>query len=840
VKLVLKDFQERAVDGLLRQLQLARSEVDVAGQPQSLALSSPTGSGKTVIMTALVEYLIEGTDSEVGDPNATFLWITDQPELNEQTRNKMTEYSSRLWMGGLEVVDSGFDQETFDPSKIYFLNTQKLGKEKNLITHGDGRSFTLWETIANTVRARPSSFYVILDEAHRGMRESGGSGSQAESIVQKFIKGSGGEIPPIPLVVGMSATPERFQKLVAGTGRTTRSYDVSPEDVRESGLLKQTITLWHPTESQPGDMTMLRQAASDLRMFSEEWKTYCKEEDEPVVRPILLVQVEDGSARRLSKTPIAQAIDAINDAIGPFDSRAFAHAFEEHSVVSVDGHDLRYLAPASIDTDLDVRVVFFKTALNTGWDCPRAEVMMSFRRAKDVTLIAQLVGRMVRTPLARPVGTRPFLNNVNLYLPHYDSDGLDKVVEHLTSPDRDTALPADVDRGSQRVAVCLDPDLAFCVAALSKVPSYTIPRANRTSELRRMMRLARQLSNTGILTAAPEQARSLVTDRLIKRVGELTGDPKFEELKAERAQLEISGRQHNLEDQSDSKQAHKLNVSAENIRDLFEVAGRRLGEGVHRDFLQVRCLTDKVEVRTARLEFVALMHAEFDERASIESLAQARVQEWSTEHRGAISALDDGDRQRFEAVLKMGGKPIQGKLDSLPEQLLERTQENYWQRHLYIDGEGLFPQKLNTWERATLEAEIGSEDEDGNLSGGRSDVVGWLRNPPRKDHSFCIPYSQAGEVKPVYPDFLLFREEGDQVVVDIIDPHAESLGDAADKARGLAQYARDHGLDVGRIELVSLKRGDIRRLDLKNEKTRESVLAISSSAQLAKLFDEAS
>ena len=155
MRLVLKEFQERALSSMLTQLQLARNEVLAVNQPQSLALSSPTGSGKTVIMTALIESLIEGTADCPPDPRATFLWITDQPELNEQTRNKMTAYFSRLWMGGLETVEADFDQQLFDPRKIYFLNTQKLGKEKSLISHGDGRTYTIWETIRNTIADSP-------------------------------------------------------------------------------------------------------------------------------------------------------------------------------------------------------------------------------------------------------------------------------------------------------------------------------------------------------------------------------------------------------------------------------------------------------------------------------------------------------------------------------------------------------------------------------------------------------------------------------------------------------------------------------------------------------------
>jgi type III restriction enzyme len=67
--------------------------------------------------------------------------------------------------------------------------------------------------------------------------------------------------------------------------------------------------------------------------------------------------------------------------------------------LDVGGRRVRKVEASRIDADKNIGVVFFKTSLSTGWDCPRAEVMMSFRRAEDHTYIAQLLGRMVRTPL---------------------------------------------------------------------------------------------------------------------------------------------------------------------------------------------------------------------------------------------------------------------------------------------------------------------------------------------------------------------------------------------------------------------------------------------------------
>ncbi len=79
-----------------------------------------------------------------------------------------------------------------------------------------------------------------------------------------------------------------------------------------------------------------------------------------------------------------------------------------------------------------MRVLVAKDAISTGWDCPRAEVLVSFRPAKDNTHITQLLGRMVRSPLARRVPGDERLNAVDCILPFFDRTTAVKVVRFLT------------------------------------------------------------------------------------------------------------------------------------------------------------------------------------------------------------------------------------------------------------------------------------------------------------------------------------------------------------------------------------------------------------------------
>ena len=87
----------------------------------------------------------------------------------------------------------------------------------------------------------------------------------------------------------------RFTKLLEGTERAMNSVIVEPDEVRKSGLLKDVIRLRHTDESQPSDLSLLAGAARELLEYESAWADYQEKEGGKQVRPILVVQVQDGS-----------------------------------------------------------------------------------------------------------------------------------------------------------------------------------------------------------------------------------------------------------------------------------------------------------------------------------------------------------------------------------------------------------------------------------------------------------------------------------------------------------------------------------------------------------------
>lgn len=821
MKLLLKEFQEDAVAKLVRYIRSAAKD-SKSGDHQAVSLSSTTGSGKTVMLTSAIELVLEGDDDAAPIEDATFLWITDQPELNEQTRKKMLATSSILNSERLIVIDTSFNQEVLRAGAVHFLNIQKLGKDKGLVTHGDNRTFTIWEVIKNTIDARPGKFFVIVDEAHRGMTEEKGI-AEAATIIQKFIKGSQ-ELPPVPVIVGISATPERFNNLIVGTNRASRPVNVEVADVRASGLIKETIVLHHPKKDQPTDMTMLREAARSLKAFTAQWATYCAAEEEFTVLPLLVVQVEDsGGKGRISETDIAQAMRIIRDALGTLANDAFAHSFQEGITLNVGGENVRYLAPSEIQNDPDVRVVFFKTSLNTGWDCPRAEVMMSFRAAADSTYIAQLVGRMVRAPLARRIVDNETLNTVALYLPHYDAKGLERVVAKLSKPD-DGMPPVEVEKSEDVAELRRAKGSAKAFEALAALPSYIVPRKRKTSQVRRLMKLARLLTNDDIDEDAVTTAKESLLKVLNAEYNRLKKGAWFKSIVEDRGEIEIGAVNWDVgtDDVSDGASV-RVDIASENVDDLFEASGRKLNEGLHKSWWRERVKDPSTDREKAKLELFAL-GSQPEVVAKVEDAAQALVQKWLKAHTAAIGKLNEDSRAMYEEVKNLAASPELTPLVH-PAIVHVRQGERAWKKHLYVDENGEYHADFNKAETEVLERELNNKK-----------VVGWLRNTDRKSWAVCVPYEVGGEERPTYPDFLFVRSESGSLVVDIIEPHTIFLADAPAKAAGLAKFAAQHFDKFGRIELILVDGKTQKRLDLTDEATRKRVKGVTLPEQLRQLF----
>ena len=438
MKCNLFPFQQKALDSLHQYCAFAQQSYRTMLVPQVISFTAPTGAGKTIITSALIEQIFCGSAAVAEQPNAIIVWLSDSPELNKQSRDKIETKADRIQIGQCKTIeDESFDQEILEDGYIYFLNTQKLSKSSNLTNHGDTRQYTIWETLNNTINEKSNRLYMIIDEAHRGAKMN------QTTIMQTFIKGND-KCKPMPVVIGMSATLERFNTLVAGTTSSQHHVIVPADEVRQSGLLKDLIEIYSPDDSLVNkEMGVLQAATDEWRDKWMHWYQYCKEQHYKYVNPIFVVQVEAGKGDKISNTDLDECLNVIEKRLGSkYMEGEVVHCFGEKTDITINGLKVRYEEPSRIQDDDKIRLVFFKESLSTGWDCPRAETMMSFRKAVDSTYIAQLLGRMIRTPMQMHIQVDESLNNVHLYLPHFDINTVSSIVDELQKVEGGT-IPAN-------------------------------------------------------------------------------------------------------------------------------------------------------------------------------------------------------------------------------------------------------------------------------------------------------------------------------------------------------------------------------------------------------------
>ena len=322
---------------------------------------------------------------------------------------------------------------------------------------------------------------------------------------------------------------------------------------------------------------------------------------------------------------------------------------------------------------------------------------------------------------------------------------------------------------------------------VSSLPSYIVPTTRRIRGTERLRQLAQRLSSDGIDDDAPEAASKVLIAALDKELEQKTSDAQFAEEIQRADSVSIEAVTWTFgESKTLASDSSTVTLDPMDLDKIFVAVGRRPGD-VFKPWWRHRVEDAHIDPDQARREVIALGE-DSGVQSRLEKVAEEKVYLLFSRYQNELKSQSDAAKQVYERIRDNGASPALSPLE-FPESIdIKRDDKaTALRKNLYVDAQGLFPRKLNKWERRVIEEEL-----------RRDDVVGWLHNEPRKrDRSLCTKYRLGGSVKPMYPDFILLRQaENGSIVADILDPHTTSLGDAPAKAVGLAEYARDHGSQI--------------------------------------------
>lgn len=821
----LRGYQTKAAAEIVAGVAVGTG-LGALGKTSAISLSAPTGAGKTIIAAAAIEDLFFGDGVMPGD-EPVVLWVSLYPKLNEQTRDKFERASEKL-TGRLHIIDSSkkFDVEHLSPGNVYFLNTQKLRDGATNYTSGDGRTYSLWETLDGTVDRYGSRFIMFVDEAHQGTGSASSAGG--DTILGQLTKGSEKIANPMPIVIGISATPERFEKTVAKGRAYNETVSVDVGEVRESGLVKDQLVLAHPTEEIASDSTLVREAAVQRARQAKRWQEWSDvNTGDSTVDPVLLVQLTAAP----NEATVAGFIQDILQADSTLTIDNFANALEGGSAATFGSYDVKYVDPPRIQEAAGVRVVLFKDALTTGWDCPRAEVLVSLRGTSDDVTITQLVGRIVRTPLAKRVAGDDNLNAVWTYLPHFDQAAVERVATRLRTGDTEVATPVVVNP----VSVVRNPGVSDDVwAVFEDFPTWTRPVQNARPATSRVLTAAMVLAKTGILSNAPQLAQDRAVDTLeshIKANQQFVDDKVAQYEEVDYQTLSVDW----LTGETTGAQAQSAKIATRNVADLFKLATRRLPDNSAKwlwDRLYKAQPEGERDGDAARL-IVAAIAQQPDSAKAVEDASQKLLDLWRKQYAAPLSQIGGTSELDFYAAFAESKKSEEVPVEA-PSDTVVKDSDERWPRHVLVDAEGLFPLTVNSWERTVLEAET-----------KRPNTAAWYRNPSSGKQSIAIPYGPDGDQHLLHPDFIVLTKRDDGIRVDIIDPHDPSRTDTIPKWGALATYAKANADRLGRVlAVIEEKKGSkqLVQLNLASEKAQTAMIALAkvggTETELRALFEE--
>lgn len=378
------NYQDRAVDELVEKVIRL---LNASGQRKRLVFKAPTGSGKTVMASGMLARLAQGlperTDSLVN--RVAFIWIAPN-KLHEQSYFKMKNYftESRLLK---PVVYDELDQSIdgyIRPGEILFVNWESINKDNALMIRETERSASLYDITDRTQLDNRIPIVVIVDEEHMF---SGKNAKKSEKVLAR--------INP-KLEIRISATP-----ISQGDEMVT----VYREDVVKEEMIKESIVL-NPALN-PGDdsltETLIREALAKRNEIAQAYNSLNIN-----INPLLLIQLPNDTNEANTaedtriKDEVVKYLSAKEGITVQTGRLAVWLSKEKENLQGIE------------DLDNLTEVLLFKQAIALGWDCPRAAVLLIFRKMESFTFTMQTLGRILRMP-EQKFYTNPLLNKGYVY-----------------------------------------------------------------------------------------------------------------------------------------------------------------------------------------------------------------------------------------------------------------------------------------------------------------------------------------------------------------------------------------------------------------------------------------
>ncbi|OGZ67486.1 MAG: hypothetical protein A3D35_00420 [Candidatus Staskawiczbacteria bacterium RIFCSPHIGHO2_02_FULL_34_9] len=383
----LLKFQKKAIDEL-NEVFLKVWKKD--GRQLPIVFKSPTGSGKTLTIAHFVKGL---NHLPQWKQDKAFIWITFSDDLAMQSRDKFKEYFENNLENTLLSVNDLNKGKLYE-NDILFLNWQKIvsrSAETRVLRRPaedeiKKETGSYFEDIIDETKKEKREIILIVDEAHT---------HKETELAQNIID----YIDP-KIIIHITATPS--DKDIAKAATIGSFVQVDREAVVGEGLVKEKISVQTEEDLQKFkgkdlDKVLLQLGIEKRSELKKEYKALGKD-----INPLMLIQLPNDD-----KELVATGDKTKEEVVSHYLTEQGIKKTQIAKWFDNKKENLEFIS----DNNNDVDFLLFKQAAGTGWDCPRASVLVMFREIKSDKFYTQTIGRILR--MAEPQLKEDYVNSPN-------------------------------------------------------------------------------------------------------------------------------------------------------------------------------------------------------------------------------------------------------------------------------------------------------------------------------------------------------------------------------------------------------------------------------------------
>ena len=378
-------YQEKAVKQLV---DTAVNLLGLNGNRRQVVLKAPTGAGKTVMASEMLATLTEELQSRSDLPfqQVAFIWIAPN-KLHQQSYFKMKNFFTETKLLKPVMFDE-LDQSDgiIHQGEGLFVNWESINSNNNLIVRDNEQGLSLYD-IATKTREENIPIIVVIDEEHLFCTKTA---DKSKAVLERINA---------KVEIRISATPKTAPEYLVNVDR---QEVIREEMIKEGVLLNPDVTSGYANDIALNEH-LINKALEKRRQIAEAYR-----KEGVNINPLLLIQLPNDTTDTMTaddtkiKEQVVQYLDVMRG-------------------INTDNHRLAvWLSKQKTNledierNDNITEVLLFKQAIALGWDCPRAAVLLIFRKLTSDTFTVQTVGRILRMPEQR-FYRNPLLNKGYVY-----------------------------------------------------------------------------------------------------------------------------------------------------------------------------------------------------------------------------------------------------------------------------------------------------------------------------------------------------------------------------------------------------------------------------------------